>query len=324
MKVGGVVAAVMLLWPAIGAAEAYRAPRTASGQPDLQGLWTNASLTRIERPDGFETVVVPPEKARAFEAGHNGLVTIPDDDTGQSESEWWELGGHLSRVGGQARAALVVDPPDGRLPYTQAGRAAAAKRPGFDGPEARNPAERCLSGIGTPAGPPMFNAPYNSNYQIVQTADQVAILVEMNHDVRIVRLGARPLPPSIRLWMGDSIGHWEGETLVVETTNLNPSEGQRGASAIGRTYISGDAKIVERFTRIAPDRIFYAFTVDDPRTYSRPWRGEMTFTATKGPMFEVACHEGNYSMEGILAGARQAEAAARDAAASAEPPRTAR
>ena len=324
MRAAGVIAAVMLLWPGVGGAEGYRAPRTASGQPDLQGVWTNASLTRIERPDGFDTVVVPPEKARAYEAGHSGRATIPDDVTGQAESEWWDMGGRLSRVGGQARASMVVDPPDGRLPYTEAGRAAAEKKPGFDGPEARNPAERCLNGVGTPAGPPMFNAAYNSIYQIVQTADQVAVLVEMNHDVRIIRLGGGHAPASIRLWMGDSVGHWEGETLVVETTNLHPEEGPRGASSIGRTYISGDARIVERFTRVAPDRIFYAFTVDDPSTYSRPWRGEMTFTASKGPIFEFACHEGNYSMEGILAGARQAEAAARAAAATPAPPRTAR
>jgi len=319
MNFAWLIAAAVLLWPAVGSAQAYRAPRTASGQPDLQGVWTNASLTRIERPDGFETVVASPEKARAFETGHIGAPTIPGDDTGQAESEWWELGGKLSRVGGEARAALVVDPPDGRLPYTQAGRAAAEKKPGFDGPEARNPAERCLSGIGTPAGPPMFNAPYSNIYQIVQTADRVAILVEMNHDVRVVRLGGSHPPASIRLWMGDSVGRWEGDTLVVETTNLHPEEGQRGASSIGRTYISGGAKIVERLTRVAPDRIFYAFTVDDPSTYSRPWRGEMTFVASKGPLFEFACHEGNYSMEGILAGARQAEAAARVAPATAAP-----
>lgn len=310
MNVGRLIATAVLLWPVGSSAQAYRAPRTEYGQPDLQGVWTNASLTRIERPEGFDTVVVPLEKARAFEAGHSGLVAIPGDDTGQAESEWWELGGRLSRVGGQARAALVVDPPDGRLPYTKEGRRAAEKKPGYDGPEARNPAERCLNGIGTPAGPPMFNAPYSNIYQIVQTDDRVAILAEMNHDLRVVRLGGSHPPASIRLWMGDSVGRWEGETLVVETTNLHPQEGPRGASSIGRTYISGDAKIVERLTRVAQDRIFYAFTVDDPSTYSRPWRGEMTFVASKGPIFEFACHEGNYAMEGILAGARREEGAA--------------
>ncbi|MGH6911642.1 MAG: hypothetical protein ACREEG_15745, partial [Phenylobacterium sp.] len=166
MKAVRLIATVMLLWPVVVGAQTYRAPRTAYGQPDLQGIWTNASLTRIERPDGFDAVVVPPEKAQAYEAGHSGRVAIPGDDTGQSESEWWELGGRLSRVGDQARASMVVDPPDGRLPYTQAGRAAAEKKPGYDGPEARSPAERCLNGIGTPAGPPMFNAPYSNIYQI--------------------------------------------------------------------------------------------------------------------------------------------------------------
>jgi hypothetical protein len=302
-----VAAALALAWAGAAEAQAYSAPRTAAGHPDLQGTWTNASLTRIERPAEFDGVVVPEARARAFESGHSGLPPIPDDEAGQADTEWWELGAKLSRVGGQARAAMVVDPVDGRLPYTEAGRAAATKRPGLDGPESRNPSERCLNGIGTPAGPPMFNAPYSNNYQIVQTADHVAILVEMNHDVRIVRLGARPAPASMRLWMGDSVGRWEGETLVVETTNLHPDEGPRGSGSIGRTYISGDAKIIERFTRVAAERIHYAFVVTDPKTYSRPWRGEMSFTPSKGAMFEFACHEGNYSLPGILAGGREEE-----------------
>jgi len=311
------LAALALALPCSGAAEGYRAPRTADGRPDLGGTWTNAALTRVERPDVFEAVVVPLDKARAFEGGQRGKPPLTDD-VGQADTEWWELGGTLARIDGQARAAWIVDPPDGRLPYSAEGRRLAGPpRGAFDGPEARLPTERCLAAIGTPAGPPMLNAPYNNNYEIVQTRDAVAIVVEMNHDVRIIRLGGRHPPPSVRSWMGDSIGRWEGETLVVETTNFHPAESQRGGPSIGWLSISPDARVVERFTRTAADAIRYDVTVEDPKTYARPWRMEMAFGPAKGPMFEFACHEGNYSMRGVLGGARAAEAA------SAAPPQTA-
>ena len=326
IKVASALAALSLLACSPAAAQTYKAPRTAFGQPDLQGTWTNAALTRIERPDVLATVVVPPDRARAFEAAHSGTPPIVDD-VGQADSEWWDLGATLGRVGGQARGAWVVEPADGRLPLTEAGRRAMnPPPPGFDGPEQRLGSERCVNAIGSPAGPPMLNAPYANNYQIVQTADQVAIVVEMNHDVRIIRLSGAHPPAGMQLWMGDSIGHWEGETLVVETTNLNPAEAVRGGPAIGRLYVGAGARVIERFTRTARDEIRYQFTVEDPKIYARPWRAEMGFHPAKGPLFEFACHEGNYSMAGMLAGARRAEADARAAsagqAASAAPPRT--
>jgi hypothetical protein len=153
----------------------------------------------------------------------------------------------------------------------------------------------------------MLNVLYNNNYQIVQTADSVAIVVEMNHDVRTIRLNAKGhLPPSIRPWMGDSIGRWEGETLVVETTNFNPGESLR--PYFGATmYLSKDAKVTERFTRVSPTQILYQFAVEDPTVFSQTWRGEMPLNATKGPVYEYACHEGNYALPGILAGARHGE-----------------
>jgi len=322
MKLAPVMAALLALWPQLGAAAGYHPPRTAAGQPDLQGTWTNASLTRVERSDAFETVIISEAKARAFESGQHGKPPIADD-VGQADTEWWEMAGTLARIDGQPRTAWIVDPPDGRLPYTAEGqRTKGPPRASFDGPEARPAMERCLTAIGTPAGPPMLNAAYNSNYQIVQTRDAVAIVVEMNHDARIIRLGGRHPPASVRSWMGDSIGHWDGDTLVVETTNFRPEESQRGNPAIGWLFISPDAKVTERFTRTAADVIRYAFTVEDPKIYAKPWRAEMVFGPAKGPMFEFACHEGNYSMRGVLGGARQAEAAARDAAAKAAPPRT--
>lgn len=307
----------------LASAGPYRAPRTAAGQPDLQGLWSNASLTRLERPPEFDAVIVPDAKARAFEAGQTGRPKLPEDDVGQDETEWWEMGGKLARFHGQARAAWIVDPAGGRLPYTEAGRRALdAYKPGMDGPEARPPADRCLDGVGSPAGPPMLNTNYNNNYQIVQTADRVAIVVEMNHDVRIIRLEpahARS-PSATPSWMGDSVGHWEGEALVVETTGLHPVQSLHGSRSIGYFYTSPDAVFRERFTRVSATQILYEFSVDDPKAFSRPWRAQMLFEPSKGPMYEFACHEGNYSMTSMLAGARQAEAAARNAVATATPP----
>jgi len=317
------LAMALILAGAAGAGP-YRAPRTASGQPDLQGLWTNASLTRLERPPEFDTVTVPEAKARAFETGHAGKPKLPGDDVGGAETEWWEMGGKLARFHGRARSAWIVVPGDGRLPYTDAGRKAlAAFNPGMDGPEVRPTSDRCLEGVGTPAGPPMLNTNYNNNYQIVQTAGYVTIVVEMNHDVRVIRLGGeRAKPSSIGAWMGESVGHWEGETLVVETTNLNPAQSVHGSRSIGLFFASPDARFRERFTRLSANQILYEFSVDDPKTFSRPWRAEMLFEPSKGPMYEFACHEGNYAMTSMLSGARQAEAAA-NAAATPEPPRTA-
>ena len=155
----------------------------------------------------------------------------------------------------------------------------------------------------------MINAPYSNQYQIVVTRTAVAILMESVHDVRIVRLdGAAHPPPGVRPWMGDSIGRWDGETLVVETTNFNPGDALKIPTDL---YISKDARVVERFTRSGPGTLSYEFTVDDPATYTRPWRAQMVFQRSKGPIFEYACHEGNYSLPGILAGARREEATAR-------------
>jgi hypothetical protein len=309
--------AIALILAGAAVAAPYRAPRTPDGQPDLQGLWTNASLTRLERPAEFDSVVVPDAKARAFEAGQTGRPKLPGDDVGGAETEWWEMGAKLARLHGQVRSAWIFDPVSGRLPYTDAGRKALADfNPGMDGPEARPTTDRCLEGVGTPAGPPMLNTNYNNNYQIVQAPGHVAIVVEMNHDVRIIRLGERAKPSPIRTWMGESVGHWDGETLVVETANLHSAQSVHGSRSIGLFYASPDALVRERFTRVSASQILYEFTVEDPATFSRPWRAEMLFAPAKGPMYEFACHEGNYAMTSMLAGARQAEAAARDAAAT--------
>jgi len=237
-------------------------------------------------------------------------------------NNFWLAGGtQLITIDGQKRSSLVMDPPDGKVPPAtaaarkrnaafaaggavapDAGEAAAAGPPGaFDGPELRPLSERCLLGFGSTSGPPTLpNYFYNNLKQIVQTKDTVLILNEMVHDARVVRLNAQHLPPTIRKWMGDSIGHFEGDTLVVDTTNFTSKTQFRG---------SGDQlHVVERFTRADPKTLLYRFTVDDPETWDRSWTGEYPWRATEEKLYEYACHEGNYSLGGMLRGARQKEA----------------
>jgi hypothetical protein len=216
----------------------------------------------------------------------------------------------MIRLDGQIRTSIVVDPADGRLPYSTAGSAhleAAVKTrvSGFDNPENRTSGERCLMGGSGASSVPMMPHWDNSHYQFVQTPGYLVIRTENGAGPRIIRTAPRQhLPASIRPLMGDSLGHWEGRTLVVETTNYNPGDTYKAPQ---RLYISPQARIVERFTRIAPGAIRYAFTVEDPTTYDRPWTGELLFTADKAQIYEFACHEGNYSLPGILAGARREE-----------------
>jgi hypothetical protein len=318
------------LFAAAGAAAAisaapYHAPRTPDGQPDLQGIWTNTALTFLQRPPIFkgliatdkeETMMIGLFKSMAGDIINPGPVDpklpAPPMVKEAPQSDYIEMDMHLGRINGQPRTSWVVDPADGRLPFTEAvtkARAAAAKAPDvFDNPEDRDTQERCLTAIGSPEGPPMMNTGYNGNYQILQTRDYVAILVEMNHDVRMIRMGDRThQPAALQPWLGDSVGWWEGETLVVETTNLNV-KGHVYSLGGGFPY-SPQTKITERFTRTAKDQILYEFTVDDPLTFTKVWRAEMPMRAAKGPIYEYACHEGNYSLPNILAGARAQERA---------------
>lgn len=291
-------------------AATYRVPHMPWGAPDLEGDWTTFSRTPLERPDGVAELTLSEADAAALEKTLNQRIIHPADDPfGQGESEWYPEG-RLARVGGQARTSWIVSPADGRVPYKpearklfDAGRARQSQ--GFDNPEDRPPQEQCLIGTRGVSGPPLLTALYPTNIQIVQTANTIAILSEMNHDVRIVRLNASHIPAAIRPWMGDSIGRWEKGTLVVETTNFNP----RDAFHV-QFELSANTRIVERFTRISATDIFYEFSVQDPALYTQPWRGEMVFRASKDPIYEVACHEGNYSLGGVLAGARQDEARA--------------
>lgn len=313
-------AAVLVVVLAFGstpvAAERYRPPRASDGRPSLEGVWSNRSLTTLERRPIFKALAIPEAEARVFETGADGRPPLADD-VGQKDTEWWESGATLARIGGEARTSWIVEPADGRLPYTERGaRDLAVAQKGdlerFEGPEARPAAERCLIGGGGVNGPPMVNAPYNSNYQIVQTRDHVVVVSEMIQAARIVPLKpTQPLPAAMRPWTGDPVGRWDGDTLVIETRGFNPGLAWR---APGRLYLSPEARVTERFTRIAKDEIRYEFTVDDAAMFSRPWRAEMVLRPATGPMHEYACHEGNYSLSGVLAGGRRQE---REAAATA-------
>jgi len=326
-----VLSAALLASTAFAAPPAYHAPRTAFGDPDLQGVWTNASVTTLERPPGVKDLNLTPDEAARVLAQYKSMLANNDKaqdergDPGGYNSFWLDPGSQLGVVNGQVRSSWVVDPPDGHVPYSDATKAQLFRmfRSGAfsraDNPETRSLGERCIVGYGSTGGPPMLNVLYNNNYQIVQSPGYVVIEVEMNHDARIVRLGGQHLPASMRPWMGDSIGHWEGDTLVVETTNLNPGQ-QFTADVRHRLYLAPDSKVTERFTRVAPDEILYQFQVEEPKAYTQTWRGEIPMHATKGPIYEYACHEGNYALPDILAGARQQEAEAAKAAAAASKP----
>jgi hypothetical protein len=318
------IAALAFAAGAAAAPAPYKAPRTPFGQPDLQGIWTNSALTFLQRPPIFKSLIATDAEAATMEAGFRKLagdllatttdpnLPAPPVVKEAPQADILEMDLHLARIDGKMRSSWIVDPPDGRLPFTEAGKAATKKmqQETFDGPEGRPLSERCLIAIGSPEGPPMMNAGFNAHYQIVQTRDFVAIEVEMNHDVRIIRLKDRTHPPdAIRPWMGDSVGWWEGDTLVVETTNLNPEGAYIQSLGNGFAY-SPAAKITERFTRTAPDRILYEFSVDDPVTFTKVWRAQMPWRTDKGPIYEYACPEGNYSLGNALSGAREQEKAA--------------
>lgn len=304
------VASLLSVSAATAEGQAYRAPRNAYGAPDLGGGWNNNALTRLQRPAGLLPLVVAP--ADVPEAERKLMTSYSPPGTAANvagtQSEWWD-DAHLARVDGEARTSWLVDPDDGQLPYSAEGKRrvavfATAQIESFDGPESRPVAgDRCLLPSWGAMGPVMLNSPYNANYLFVQTRDQIAILAENNSELRIVRMGAAHLPAHMRPWAGDSIGHWEKDTLVVETTNLRADAPLSQAPF----FFTADAKVVERFTRVASDRLKYEFTVEDPTIFARPWRAEMAFVATDAPLYEFACHEGNYAMTNVLAGAREVE-----------------
>ncbi|MCR5877235.1 hypothetical protein [Phenylobacterium sp. J367] len=327
------------------AKSAYKAPKTAFGQPDISGYWSNSSITPMVRPAKYgdravhtEDEVKALEQAVVEEVEEGNKPTDPNapaeapkvtgnvrpefaaagGDVGGYNRGWLDPGHLVMRVRGEPRTSLITT-PNGQIPPRKAGapagpgfgRGGGGGGGAFDNPENRSLGERCIIGFGRNAGPPMFsNGFYNNNYQIVQTPDAISILVEMNHDVRTIALNGKHRTDNIRPYFGDSIGWWDGDTLVVETTHIPQRQAFMGSWE--------NLKVTERFTRVAKDRLHYAFQVEDPTLWDKPWGGEYEMSPLNGVIYEYACHEGNYALEGILGGARHEEKLAAEAAAAAK------
>ena len=315
------------LTPALAAGQTgAEGPRTPWGDPDLQGVWDYWTFTPLERPDEFagrgeltaEEAAVVAQQSNAEALARDDDGPPPGEVGGYSQAVWTDR----ARATALTQASLLVDPPDGRLPALTAEAEAAAEAHraagGFpvrirvgglneDGPEARGVAERCLLGFST--GPPMLPGGYNNNVQIFQAPGYVVLLHEMVHDVRVVPLDGDALPPSIRQWLGSSRGRWEGDTLVVETTNFTDGTGSFNTS-FASWGSAENTRLVERFTRVDGDTIRYEFTVEDADTWTAPFTGRFPLNRSDAPLYEYACHEGNHGMFNLLSGARAEERAA--------------
>jgi hypothetical protein len=317
------------------AAKAYVPPKNVMGQPDLSGYWSNATMTPLTRNSRLtDKLVIPAAQAASLEKVFAealaaadaptdqkkgaGAVTDPNSpeaqlvkirpdfaaaggDVGGYNTFWIDPGNHMMEVNGEYRSSIITT-PNGLPPARKAGATAGGRgyRDVYDSYENRSLGERCIMGFGANAGPPMLaNGYYNNNYYIQQSPDAVVIQVELIHDARIIRLKGGHRTDGVRQWMGDSIGHFEGDTLVVETTNIPQGQAFMGSWK--------NLKVTERFTRVSPTRINYQFQVEDPDTWDKPWGGEYDFSPLQGIVYEYACHEGNYALPAILAGARRAE-----------------
>jgi hypothetical protein len=323
-------------------AAAAKTFRTPEGYPDLQGLWNAATLTPLERPEPTKLVMTDAEAqaiektaearrdraARPSRGDRDAPPVGGDGSTGAAgnvggyNNFWIDNGTTVITVDGQRRTSIVIDPASGRVPPITAdairrGRGglatptsdapeqvASGPRGAYDNPEQRPLAERCLLGFGSVSGPPALPVLYNNFKQIVQTKDYVMLLVEMNHDARIIPLNKPHAPAHVRKWMGDSVARYEGDTLVIDTTNFTNKTRFRGSSE--------NLHIVERLRRIDDNTILYRFTVEDPGTWAQPWTGEYPWVAAEPDdrLYEYACHEGNYALGDILRGERLLEAEA--------------
>jgi hypothetical protein len=327
------------------AAEGADIPRTASGKPDLSGTYDVATLTPFERPTslGEKRDLTDAEAAAVAERARRSAeyASRPSDPERGAPREggnvggynffWIDAGNGAFKVDGRWRTSILVDPPDGRLPpMTEEGKKRTNDRLAlwrrdlqegsegawwlglgigpYDNPEVRPFGERCLLGFGSTAGPPAKPVLYNNLKRIVQTDEHVVIVNEMNHDARIVPIGGEHGSPELRRWLGDSVAHWDGDTLVVDTVHFRPGEASLSAPDFTINFVtSADMRVVERFTRVDENTLLYQFTVDDPSTWTTPWTGEYPWPASTTKMHEYACHEGNYALGNIMRGARLAE-----------------
>jgi len=299
-------------------------PRTADGRPDFQGIWTNETETPLERPSQFgdRRAMTAEEAAQWRPASAAGLTDLNsnewlDPDRGpppkgepiRLEADWFFSSEYVAQINGEYRTSLIIDPADGRIPYAEGGRgrdwvSQMLARPDvqeFDGPELRPAGERCILSVLSTAGPPMFPMSYNSNYRIVQTSDYLMIMAEMVNDARIIRIGDEHQPAVMYKWMGDSVAHWEGDTLVVSTRNIHPQQSFRGST--------GALTSTEWFSMESDGQINYRVTLNEPEVFGQPWTAEvpMRRLPPDRDVYEYACHEGNYSIVGALAGTRWQE-----------------
>ncbi len=301
--------------PLAGQSPQWKAPRTPDGKPDLQGTFTFATITPLQRPEALKgKATLTPEEAAAFEKAENDRLNrdLFDPEKGQPSAGypgraqggvlsyndfWYERGDQLTK---DRRTSLITDPPDGRIPLSAAARARQAERGRrteaemYTDPEALSVVDQCI--VGFNAGPPMTSGTYNNNMQIVQTPGYVMIMTEMVHSARIIPTDGRPHGP-VPQWSGDSVGHWEGDTLVVETVNFKREIYNLPGS-------TPKTKVVERFTRIDPRTIEYKYTITDPDAYTQSWTASLPLREIDELLYEYACHEANYGMEGVLRGAR--------------------
>jgi hypothetical protein len=283
----------------------YRPQRLPDGRPDLQGNWLHKDATPLVRPAGFPAVISP-QQAVAIEAQVYSVLLdpgVPNDPVSDFTPR------RILPIRGTLRSSIVIEPEDGLIPGTAIFKERADKNRfnilnAMDGPEQRPTSERCL---GNPASqPPNLYNPGTNMHQIVQTKDTILLFTEVMHGARIIRLNATHAPAAVTSWLGDSIGWWEGDTLVVETTNFTVSDTGRVAPFVVY-YVSPQTTVTERFTQVSDNELNYVFTVDDPVYYTRPWKGETHFQRSEDRMFEYSCHEGNYSLGYILQGARTRE-----------------
>ena len=310
---------------AFGQQPGWSMPRKPDGRPDLEGVWTNASITTLERADRYPSTVLKPEEVEKLTKEHPQIVRIETEDIANTPATglltgrdllmgrgynafWIDPGTRFGVVKGQVRTAWITEPANGKIPYTAEGRKRAhdgEARLGYGGPEVRPLPDRCIA-TGGRTGPPMINGLYNNHYQIVQTPTHILIHTEMISHARVIPLADKRQPGSAAIGplFGDSIAWWAGDALVIETTNFNPYHSWQDHPA----YLSPTAKVVERITRVSDKELLYEFTVTDPTFYSQPWKGEITMWSDGERIYEYACHEGNYAMEGILKGARVREA----------------
>ena len=299
----GAAAAVVVAVGSTTASAMSRKPASSETR-DLEGVWSADSYTQFERPKGFAGLASTPEEARAFEERLDktkGVLIPPGFDVvGQVETEFKVPVGHLARVRGEVRSSWITAPADGRLPYTPAAKARSDDRGGLDNPEDVSTAERCLSSYGS--SPPLLPSRDTALLQIVQAPGRVALAAETNHDIRLVTMNGAHDPRRPPSWSGDAVGRWDGDTLVVDTVGFRDPW-------IHRDFLvhSAQAHVVERFTRLGPDELLYRFTLNDPLALTAPVEGEMSLHRAHGRLFEFACHEGNYSLANMLAGARRTE-----------------